>query len=82
MLPSQRRTAALAACCHADRLTKRNNVFERKNALKRNVATRPPARFVGKLLTLITFAKPLETKGRSESQQQKALSDFTTYYER
>ena len=53
--------------------------FERKKALKRNVATRQPARFVGKLLTLMTFAKPLETKGRSKSQQQKVLSDFTAH---
>ena len=37
---------ALAACCHADQLTKRGMFFERKKALKRNVATRQPARVV------------------------------------
>ena len=41
---------ALAACCHANQLAKRNQIFERENALKRNVATRQPARFVGQVL--------------------------------
>ena len=41
---------ALAACCHENQPTKRGNVFERKNALKRNVATRQPARDVGRVL--------------------------------
>ena len=39
---------ALAACCHANQLTKRNHVFEQEKALKRNVATRQPARDVGR----------------------------------
>ena len=48
---------ALAACCHADQLTKRTMFFERKNALKRNVATRQPARFVGRgLMATIPLA--------------------------
>jgi hypothetical protein len=34
--------------------------FEREKALKRNVATRQPARDVGPLLAFATFAKPLE----------------------
>src|SRR5688500_958860 len=37
---------ALAACCHADQPPKRGMFFERKKALKRNVATRQPARDV------------------------------------
>ena len=37
---------ALAACCHENQLTKRTMFFERKKALKRNVATRQPARDV------------------------------------
>ena len=57
---------ALAACCHADQPTKRDNVFERKKALKRNVATRQPARFVGTLLTFIIFAKPVESQLNSQ----------------
>ena len=44
------------------------NVFERKKALKRNVATRQPARHVGKLLTCITFAKPLENNLRQPTK--------------
>ena len=37
---------ALAADCHENQLTKRTMFFERENALKRNVATRQPARDV------------------------------------
>jgi hypothetical protein len=40
----------LAACCHENQLTKRKMLFERKNAAKRNVATRQPARFVRQVL--------------------------------
>ena len=37
---------ALAAGCHENQLTKWTKIFERKKALKRNVATRQPARDV------------------------------------
>jgi len=40
------------------------NVFERKNAAKRNVATRQPARDVGTVLIFITFAKLIENNLR------------------
>jgi hypothetical protein len=40
---------ALAACCHANQLTKRTMFFERKNALKRNVATRQLQAVLGSL---------------------------------
>jgi hypothetical protein len=43
-LPAER--FALAACCHENQLSKRDQLFERKKALKRNVATRQPASFV------------------------------------
>jgi len=39
---------ALAAGCHENEPTKRENDFERKNALKRNVANRPTASNVGR----------------------------------
>jgi len=55
---------ALAACCHANQLPKRGMFFERKKALKRNVATRQPARDVGKLLTFTAFAKLSENNLR------------------
>ena len=39
---------ALPALCHADRLTKRNQLDERKRAPKRNVAKRPVHAMLGK----------------------------------
>ena len=42
--------------------------FEREKALKRNVATRQPARDVGKLLTFRAFAKPLENNLRQPTK--------------
>ena len=59
---------ALAAGCHENRLPKRENDFERKNAAKRNVANRPPARLVGWLLTFVTYAELLETKLREPAK--------------
>ncbi|MFN8402351.1 MAG: hypothetical protein U0V48_02175 [Anaerolineales bacterium] len=37
----------LAAGCHENQLTKRNNVFERIKAAKRNVANCPPQTMLG-----------------------------------
>ena len=59
---------ALAAGCHADRLTKRTMFFERKKALKRHVATRQPASIVGTLLTFTAFAKLFEKNLRQPTK--------------
>ena len=88
---------ALAACCHESQLTKRNQIFERVKALKRCVATRQPARDVGKLLTFADFAKQLENNlwqptkliATSQTEQslgrrikQKGLPNSTTFREK
>ena len=74
-----------------------DDVFERKKALNRNVATRQPARDVGKLLTFVTFAKLLEknlqqttklitktglNKAWAEEQNKKGLPNSTTFREK
>ena len=82
---------ALGAVCHENRLTKRENVFERKNAAKRNVANRPLARDVGWLLTFVTFAelpennlrepkKITEKRNEPRPQQMKQQKEFIKFY--
>jgi len=57
---SQRRTACFSGGLPREPANETDNVFERKKALKRSVANRPPASIVGKLLTFAAFAKMFE----------------------
>jgi hypothetical protein len=65
--------------------TKRNQVFERKKALKRNVATRQPARFVRRALCRATDLEDFELKRQTEqnlcrkSNNKNALSTFYSF---
>lgn len=83
-----------AADCYENQPPKQNNVFERENALKRNVATRPLARLVGWLLTFaaselpvkitcdnqqITHKKAKLTNTRTAGNNKNALPNFTTF---
>jgi hypothetical protein len=48
---SRAQRLALAAGCHGNQPTKRNNVFKLKKALKRNVANRPLQALFGAIAT-------------------------------
>jgi len=50
MLNSRAQRLVLAAVCHANQPTKRTKCFERKKALNRNVAKRPPHTLLGLLM--------------------------------